>query len=318
MRLSTSTARSRRNFLFTSLSLVGAAAGPTRALALTNVTATSTVDDTVTPMLYAIRDGLFENTGLHVTLEKTSSGGAITSAVISGAYDIGKSSLVPLFNAHLRGLPIVIIAAGGLYDAAAPYGELVVAKNSPLASAKDLEDKTIGVSSLNDLNTLVTRAWVAKNGGDWRSLRYVELPMSAAVAALGEGRIDATVLLYPALAHALADATVKVLAPALNAIAPHFLMSAWFTTNSWAASNRETIATFTKTLEKAAAYTNAYPEATAQMISEYTKIPLSVIEHMPRIKIATSLNAGEIQPLVDAAVKYKTLPSGFPAAQLIE
>ena len=44
--------------------------------------------------------------------------------------------------------------------------------------------KLIGVQSLNDLNQIATDAWVDRHGGDPGTLRFVELPMVAGVAAL--------------------------------------------------------------------------------------------------------------------------------------
>ena len=86
---------SRRLFLASAASVGAAGAVRSGARAAAAVTIASTIDDTVTPVLYAVRAGLFEKAGLAVTLEKLGSGTAITSAVLAGAYDIGKSSSRP-------------------------------------------------------------------------------------------------------------------------------------------------------------------------------------------------------------------------------
>src|ERR1700720_4301689 len=68
--------------------------------------------DDMTPVFYAQKAGLFRKEGLDVQLVPSTSGPAMTAAVLSGTYEFGKSSLLAAVNAHLRGLPLSVIAAG--------------------------------------------------------------------------------------------------------------------------------------------------------------------------------------------------------------
>lgn len=246
------------------------------------------------------------------------SGTAITSAVISGTYTIGKTSLIPLFNAHVRGLPVVIIAQGNVYDSKAPLAQLVVAKDSTIASATDLNGKPIGVPALNDVTNVTTNAWVDQNGGDWRTLRYVELSQPAAVAAIATHRLDAALLVYPVLASAISNGKVRILAPVYSAVASSFLTSAWFTTKEWTASNRQSVLTFAKIVTEAASYTNAHHDLTAPMLADFSQVPLNVVQHMTRAIAGTTLRAADIAPLLNATVKYKEVPKAFPLDELID
>lgn len=307
---------SRRGFLAVAASVGAANIVAARAAAAVSIV--STIDDTVTPVLYAVRAGLFEEAGLNVTLERLGSGTAITSAVLAGAYNIGKSSVLPLFHAHLKGLPVAILAPAGVYDAAEPFALMLAARDSPVTGAKDLNGKIVGTPALDDLDDLSTVAWVGQNGGDWKSLRFVEMPMSAAVAALVEHRLDAMLVQYPALAGALAGDRVRVLGPAMSAIAPAFPISAWFTSRSWAAANPEVVRTFVRVVRESATYTNAHHDATAAMLADFSKIPLEVVQRMYRVKAGTTLRLAELQPLLNAAVKYGKLPSGFALDQIVD
>jgi len=308
----------RRDFLAAAATFGAVVAVRTRARAAATITIASTIDDTVTPVLYAVRAGLFERAGLTVTLDKLGSGTAITSAVLAGAYNIGKSSVLPLFHAHLKGLPVAILAPAGVYDAREPFAQMLVARDSPITAAKDLNGKIVGTPALDDLDDLATVAWVAQNGGDWKSLRFVEMPMSAAVPALVEHRLDAMLVQYPALATALSGDQVRVLGAAMSAIAPAFPISAWFTSKNWAAANPETVRTFVRVLRDAAAYTNAHHDVTAPMLADFSKIPLEVVGHMYRVKAGTELRLAELQPLLAAAVKYNKLPGGFALAGIVD
>ena len=274
-------------------------------------------DDAATPLLYAQRTGMFAKAGLDVHLEMQTSGAAVTAAVVAGTFDIGKSSIVPLINAHQHGLPIVIVAPASIWDGKSQFAGLLVRGDAKIGSGKDLEGKVVGVQSLNDMNEIATDAWVGSHGGDPSTLRFVELPMGSAAAAIKSGRIDAAAFVQPQLENALTGGGVKLLPGAFSAIAPHYLFAAWFSTSSWVHDHPDTVRDFSRILAIAATYTNAHHAETAPWVSQFTSIPLPVVQNMVRTPSGTVLDATWLQPIIDAALKYKILNKGFPANELI-
>lgn len=273
--------------------------------------------DDITPVVYAVRTGLFAKAGLDVQILKAASGAVVAAAVVAGSFEIGESSLVSLMNAHLRGVPVALIAAGGVYEAKAPHVLFAVAADSPYKAAKDLDGRTIGVPSLNDLNQVVTEAWVDKSGGDSTTLKFVEFPNAAAEAGLIEHRIDGYVLFNPSLAAALTNGKIRILGAAHSAVSDYFMEAGWFASTAWADKHPEIVKTFARVTAQAAAYTNAHHAETAPMLSQVTGIPPAVVEKMVRTDTALTLNPADIQPLIDVAAKYKMIPHPFPAADLI-
>jgi NitT/TauT family transport system substrate-binding protein len=276
------------------------------------------VADEITPILYAQHAGLYARAGLDVQITAVASGAAVTAAVLSGSYEIGKSSLPALMNAYLRGLPVAIIAPGGVYDPHAPYEELIVATESPIRGPRDLEGKTVGVPSLHDLNELAVDGWVEAAGGDYQTIKYVELPNSAAGVAVAEHRVDAANVSNPPLAAALRTGRVRVAGHPWDAIGPSFLISVWFTTKEWAASHPDQVRAFARTTEEAGAYTNTHHAETAPVVADYTKIPLSYFTGgMTRTVSGTTLRVDQIQPVIDLSAKYKFIPRSIPARELL-
>jgi NitT/TauT family transport system substrate-binding protein len=273
--------------------------------------------DDITPLVYAIRTGMFRRAGLEVVAIPANSGAATAAAVLSGSYEIGKSSLLSLMNAHLRRLPLTVIAAGVVHDTHNPFAKLCVAADAPYKNGKDFDGKTIAVSALNDLSQVAIDAWVDKSGGDAASIRYVELPVSAMPAAVAEHRVDGAFILYPVLADALASGKVRAVVAAYDAIAPYFVLSAWFTTTNYASTHPDIIRTFVRVMYAAAAYTNKHHAETAPMMSELTKTPLAIYETMARVDAATSTNPKDWQPPIDAAAKYHVIPQAFPAKDFL-
>ncbi len=274
-------------------------------------------DDAATPLLYAQSVGLFAKAGIDLQVEPQTSGAAVTAAVMSGTFDIGKSSVVPLINAHAHGLPVEIVAPASVWNGKSEFAALLVPVNSPVHTGKDLEGKLIGVQSLNDMNEIATNAWVALHGGDPSTLRYVELPMSAAANAITSQRIDAAAFVEPELANALASGKLRALPGAFGALAPQYLFAAWFSTKTWVHDHPDAARAFAQIVTTAAAYTNAHHDETAAMVAQFTSIPLPVVQEMTRTPSGTKLDADQLQPIIDAAVKYKVLPHGFAAAEMI-
>lgn len=290
-----------------------APAGP----ALTVIHVGGVLSDDLTPVIYAVKTGMFRREGLDVQIVPSTSGSAMASAVISGTYEFGKSSMLAAIDAHLRNVPLAIVAAGGTYDSRAPFAGLTVADDSTLATGKDFENKTIGSPALNDLNQLVVSAWVDQHGGDWKTLHFVELPNATAAAAIAAHRVDAAVMLQPALAEAVTTKQVRELAPAYDAIAPSFVFACYFTSADYAKNHPDIVAKFVRIVYAAAAYTNKHHADTAAMMADATKIPLDTIQHMPRVDGATALDPKAFQPVIDAAAKYHLTAADFPAREML-
>jgi NitT/TauT family transport system substrate-binding protein len=298
------------------LALLGGSLPAVAQAPLTTIHVAGVPTDDLTPVFYGVKAGLYQKAGLDVQIVPTSSGTAATTAVIAGTYEIGKASLVSVMLAHLRGLPIALVAGGAVWDPKVPFALLLAAKDTTFKVGPEMNGKTIGVPALNDLNTLVTSAWVDKLGGDSKTLKFVEIPNSVATAALVSHRIDACVEQDPQTEDAIASGNVRVLEPAYSSISNHFMFGAYFTNTDWSSKHADAVKAFSRVTYQAAAYTNTHHAETATMMSEITKIPLAVFTKMARVESATSGDAELIQPLIDAAAKYKQIPRAFPAAEL--
>ena len=208
------------------------------AQTLTTLIVAGVPEDSITPVLYGVQSGLFKRNGLDVQVSPERSGPAITAGVAGGAYQIGKASVTPLILAHSKGLPIVLVAPAGIYNASAPIDGMFVRTESTVKTAADLNGKTFGVYGIGDVYTISARAWMEKNGGDPNSLKFVELPISAMVEAIATGRVDAGAMNEPALQIALTSPRLRLVTHTFAAIAPRFLYTAWFASTDYATAHR--------------------------------------------------------------------------------
>jgi NitT/TauT family transport system substrate-binding protein len=245
------------------------------------------------------------------------SGSAAVAAVVSGAYEIAASGLLSILNAHLRGIPLVVVAPENMYESRDALSLLQIPIDSNAKSGADLNGKTIGVPALNDVNSVSVRAWVDKNGGDSRSLQFVEIPNSALVPALQQHRIDAALIQQPSLSISLAQKTTKTIGDALGAISPRFLVAVYVARPDWASQHQSALSRFNRVYVEATKYVNAHLSQTAPIVAEYTGITLSQAQEMRRTKNPTTLDVTLLQPMIDAAAKYGAISRGFPASELL-
>jgi NitT/TauT family transport system substrate-binding protein len=305
-----------------SLALLGAAAtlpwpaaGAFAQSSLTTIRVGATPIDSLAPVAYAMRTGMFEKVRLQIELSMMASGNAITAAVVGGALDVGLSSLDGIIQGYLRGVPLTIVAPGGLWVDADTNG-LLIPKSSPLRKASDFNGKTISTNALASVGTVAVQAWVDQNGGDSKTLHFFELPATAAEAALSQGRVDASLLSNPQYAAAIADGARRV-AHVYDAVGRQFSLGVWVAMQSYVEKNRSVVERFSRVVADAGAFARAHPEATVGDEAQYTKQNPLVIAHMQRQRMGTTVNASDMQPVIDALAKYKLIEKAFPATELI-
>ncbi|MFN2450623.1 MAG: ABC transporter substrate-binding protein [Candidatus Baltobacteraceae bacterium] len=264
--------------------------------------------------LWAKDQGFFKKAGVDVEVTLISNGAAIAAAVASNAVDIGQANIVSLATAHERGLPFVVVAPGGYYAAAEPTTAMVVAKNSPFKSAKDLNGKTIAVSGIKNITQVGASAWLSQNGGDYGSVHFIELPFSQMAPALAAGRVGAAVVAEPELSQTL-DGNGRLMGNVYDAVAKEFVIGAWFTTSEWAKQHPDVVKRFAAVMLETATWANAHHAESAKILEKYTK--QTIQPRMRRVHFATKFTPSEVQPLIDAAAKYGVTKTAFPALELI-
>jgi NitT/TauT family transport system substrate-binding protein len=268
-------------------------------------------------LFYGVDMGFFKKAGLDVDIQYFNNGGAIAAAVASGALDLGLSDLMSVINAHSRGLPFVYAAPGLLTTLKAPTFGILVPPNSTIHDAKDLNGKSMAVSGLKNIAQISAAAWVDANGGDSKTVRFIEVPFPSLVPALAQGTIDSSVANEPWMTLAT-DKGNRLIFMEKGALSPAFLLSGWVTTRDWTQKNPDALARFVTAIREIAIWANKNPQASAPILAKYTKIDSAVIGRMHRGQFAERFEPGYVQPVIDAAAKYGVIAAGFPASAIIE
>lgn len=305
-----------RRLLIVALFALVCCAGASHAAAqsMLKLNVATTPIDLGAEALFAADQGFFKKAGLDVDVTVLTSGSAVAAAVAGGSADIGQANLVALASAHASGLPFVVVAPAGYYTSKTPTTELIVADGSTVRSAKDLNGKTVAVVALRDITQVGASSWLAQNGADLASVKFVEVPQPAVCAALTSGRAEAGVVSEPYLSFAVANGC-RVLAACHDSIAKDFLVGAWFGMSSWAQAHPDAVRRFRAVIAETARWANAHHDESARILEKYTKLTLP--PGTKRVPFAERTDPAQMQPLIDAAAKYGSLKAPFPAAELL-
>lgn len=306
----------RTSLLATLLCLVSSTL-PLVAQELTTVRVAGPPIDPFKAVYYAKTSGIFRKYGLNVEITFVNSGSAAMAALSGGSIDVANTSILPVIQAYLRGLPFLLVAPNGWYISERPQVQLLVRQDSPLRGLRDLNGKTIASSSLKDFNVAATLAWIDQGGGDSKTVRVIELPNPAVQAALEEGRIDAAPLATPFMDQALASGTVRVLGKPYDAMGKRIEVGSLVATASYIEKNQDAMRRFGRAMHEAIVYTNSHMEGTAPMVASYSGTDVAVVAKGLRATDPEYLEPRNIQPIIDVAVKYGLLDRRIDAAELI-
>jgi NitT/TauT family transport system substrate-binding protein len=267
---------------------------------------------------YAQDMGFFKEHGINVEFTINNAGAVALAALAGNGVDIGVANPVSIAQAFVKGIPIAAFAGGGLYTAASPATLLVVPKDSPLRTPKDLEGKTIGLPGLGDQLQAAMLIWLQKNGADATKVKFVEVnPPSVMLGALAQGRIDGATPPEPILTQSL-QSDARIFGDPFSAVAPSFFIGVWIARSDWLKANPETSRRFADAIYEAGRWANAHRDESAAILAKYAKGDPALFRTMRRATYAdASLDPRLIQPPIDAGVQTGILATAVKASDLV-
>jgi ABC-type nitrate/sulfonate/bicarbonate transport system substrate-binding protein len=137
--------------------------------------------------------------------------------------------------------------------------------------------------ALRDLNSVSTVMWLQQRGVDPDSLKFVEIPGSASLAALDQHRIDAVV----------------------------------YAQTAWAAAHPELVHRFLVAFNEANAYVVAHEAEGDAVMAQFAGLDPSTATSIHHPERAAAIAPSDVQPVIDAAAKMKLIPKIIPAAEMI-
>jgi NitT/TauT family transport system substrate-binding protein len=252
--------------------------------------------------------GIFAGNGIKPEITTLGNGASIMSAVVGGDLDVGMANTVNVAGAIARGIPLLMIAPASLYSKRDSAPNLMVAKDSPIKSAKDFAGTTIAISALGDFNQLALLAYLDTNGVPRNSVKFVELKFGEMGAALQRGTVAGAIITEPAKTDAKNAGQVRDFADTYSAVAPEFATIVWFTTKSWLQKNPETAKKLVSGIYATAKWANAHTAESAPMLAKVAKMDPAMVAGMRRLYYATANDKKYIEGTLTLASRYGMLP----------
>lgn len=273
--------------------------------------------DVATPLIYAAKAGIYKKYGVNVEVVKLANGPALASAVAGGALEIAQAATLSVVQAFAKGLPFTIIGNLAYYDAKRPDQALLISRASAIKSPKDLVGKTLATVSLEGQPALATFAWLDAYGVDRPTIKFIEVPASATLAAMEQNRVDGAPLYEPFYTAFMATGKFRVLGYPYDAIGKRYALAVLFANPKWVGEHRDAVERFLRASQEASLYVGAHENEAALLMADFTGVDPSTIGNIRHSVRGIVLNPGDVQPVIDTAAKYNFISKAFPAQEMI-
>ncbi|WP_440709990.1 ABC transporter substrate-binding protein [Herbiconiux sp. YIM B11900] len=205
------------------------------------------------PIVWGIDQGIFADHGLEVELTTVQSGAAGVSALQAGEIDVAYANPLTSLQAIDGGVDLNIVSGNSLSNETS--NELIVATDSPVQTAADLDGTTVALNALGGLAEILTAAWIADEG-DGATASFVAVPFADQVTSVVNGTVQSAEVGASQAASAHDAGTVRSLGnPFFDGVGE--IPTSFYVANaSWISENETAAASFAQAMTEVAASAN--------------------------------------------------------------
>jgi len=297
-----------RNTFISAIGALYAAGAPRAARAADAVVrmGSMAIDASAQPY-YGADAGIWAQNAISAQITLSQTGNAIMQGVMAGELDVGLSNPLNLAIAIARNVPLAMIAPAVVYSQRDANPNLVVAKDGPIKTPRDLIGATFGVGALGDFSQLSLLAWLDKNNIPRDGVKFIELKLGETGAALAKNVIQAGLLTEPFKADAVRAGQIREFGDTVLAIAPELAPTVWFASKPWLQNNPDLAKRLLKGIYATAQFANTHQRETGESLVRVSKMDPSVVANMKRLIFATSNERRYVEPILILAAKYGML-----------
>jgi NitT/TauT family transport system substrate-binding protein len=262
--------------------------------------------DTV-PLTVAVKNGLFGQQGIGVTVQDYSSVGDAYNALVEGKADVAAGDYSSFFYAIAgpKHAQLSLIMDG--YDAGAGTMQVLALPSSNINSPQGLAGKAVATPFAQvapysstfpySIDTLATESVLQSDGVNTATISWTQLPDNQMLAALRDHKVSAILATEPLIIEAETQLGAQEVLDGCSGVSANLPLSGYFSTASFARQHAAALLAFRTAL------------TTAQSDSAQRSDVQSVLqgEHMPSLdadlvnigQYPTFLNVGQVQRIAD-------------------
>jgi NitT/TauT family transport system substrate-binding protein len=297
-------------------------AGDQRGVRSIKVAVSKSTD--LAPFHLAIKNGYFKDAGLDIDPTK----GVVTvnqaadsiQKLVGGEVDIAYGTYGDVFTPQAKG---VLDDRGGFKlvadaSSAGPGSTMVMAMpTSAVKSIRDMGGRKVAVTAETAISGLLIKSNLKTAGIDYKTIRWVPVPLPGTGAALQSGSVDAAFLVEPFLTGvAKTVGAVPVFDTATGPTAD-FPTAGYATTGKFADANPWTIATFQRVMEQATNEAKATRSKVEPLLQEFAGVDADTAKLATLLTFQSTLDATRIQRAADLMIEFEVIKKPIKVADMI-
>lgn len=274
----------------------------------------------VTPLFAAIKQGYFAEEGLEIDTAPSAGGAVGIPGLVAGSYDIVYGNVVSMLLASQQGIDIRVVAPGTKIETVADDSSaMVVRADSGITTGKDLEGKSVGVNTRNNVIWLYARAWIKASGGDPDKVTYREIPHPQMEDALRQKQIDAGYMVIPYVALATAKPEFKAIGHPYSTVQLGVDVGQYLTTSKLLTERPQTAAKFLHALRRGIEWYNANrgTPPLLDIVSGFTKIDVELLKKVKMSPSPMQVDPAQIETTMKLMIDNKLLRAPIDVKPLI-
>jgi NitT/TauT family transport system substrate-binding protein len=244
------------------------------------------------PFYAADKFGYFAAENLAVTGQVIRGGAAAIPAMLSRSTDIVFTNSTSVVEAIARGIDLRLILEGTIASNKPPdSGAILKRKGDALRTGKDLEGKVVAVNTLRDVIWMVVTAWISATGGDPSKVQIIELALPTMPDAIKSKRVDAALIIDPALTVALDDPALELLAWPMSTAYAGGPMAFFAVTGATTQTRPNDIRAFVRAYKRGAAWVvaNQGKQPYFDLVAEFSGLNPDLVRRMKPVAVQADI-----------------------------
>jgi NitT/TauT family transport system substrate-binding protein len=269
------------------------------------------------PLYVGVEEGFFAKENLQVQLLPLAGGSKILEALAAGEIDIGFSNVVSPMLARSQGLPFVVFGGGAVEDERHRDHAIMVRKDDPAASVKDLKGRTIALNTRRAIDHLMLLLLFEKYGLSEKDVNVVELPFPRMLPALSSKAADAIANAEPFVTLGLDSGDAKILDWNYTDVRPVTYVATYVTHENFVRQRRNVLTRFERALSAATKSLGTDAASARKILARYTKLEDAVAAKVRLPRFEPTLDRENIAETMRLARKFGILEKDVDLDQLL-
>jgi NitT/TauT family transport system substrate-binding protein len=271
-------------------------------------------------LFYAQDSGIFRAHGLNVSFVAQASPVAVEASMASGTEQFGFITTPVLINLNSKGVGVKCVSTVDGNEPTNPADDttvLVAAKGSGITSIKDLAGKNVAEVQLSSLNSLSVEVLAKQAGIDPSSIHQIAIPFPQMPAALGQGRVQAAVIVDPFTQTALAEGAT-ILSHPNQVLFPNGTLTCLDALSSYISANPTIVADFRAAMDESVAYTQTHESVVKQTLVKGLSLTQAVAEkQVLNTNFDTTFNTASIGQIESDMKEFGIITSEPSASSML-